>query len=78
VNTISMLELRRDAEHIVHRIQAGERLVLTYRGKPVARIEPVSDATADADDPFYSLDCLADTKGGTLSNREMDEILYGR
>lgn len=73
-----MLELRRDAERIVRRIQAGERLVLTYRGKPVARIEPVSDATADADDPFYTLDCLADTQGSTLSNREMDEILYGR
>ena len=78
MNTISMLELRRDAERIMHRIQAGERLVLTYRGKPIARIEPVSDATTDADDPFYTLDCLADSEGNTLSNREIDDILYGQ
>lgn len=78
MNTVSMLELRRDAGHIVHRIQAGERLVLTYRGKPVARLEPVADAATDADDPFYTLDRLADSEGEALSNREIDAILYGR
>jgi len=72
-----MLDLRRDAENVLHRIQAGESLVLTYRGKPVARLEPVSDGVADADDPFYRLDRLADTGGASLSNRAIDDILYG-
>ena len=71
-----MLELRRDAERIMRRIQAGERLVLTYRGCPVARLEPLSDSLAIADDPFYTLDHLADAEGNSLSNREMDAILY--
>lgn len=78
MNTVSMLDLRRDAERVLHRVQAGERLLLTYRGKPVARLEPVSERAADADDPFYDLDRLADAGGASLSNREIDAILYDR
>jgi antitoxin (DNA-binding transcriptional repressor) of toxin-antitoxin stability system len=76
MKTISMLEFRRDAERIIRQIQAGERLVLTYRGKPVARLEPVLETAVDADDPFYALYRLADAGGKPLSNREMDEIIY--
>lgn len=76
MKTISMLEFRRDAEQIIRQIQAGERLVLTYRGKPVARLEPVLETAVAADDPFYTLYRLADVEGKSLSNREMDEIIY--
>jgi prevent-host-death family protein len=78
VKTISMLEFRKDAEHVVRQIQAGERLILTYRGKPVARLEPMEETRVDVTDPFYSLDSLADAEGKSLSNREMDDILYAR
>jgi prevent-host-death family protein len=78
VKTISMLEFRKDAEHVVRQIQAGERLILTYRGKPVARLEPMEETRVDVTDPFYSLDRLADAEGKSLSNREMDDILYAR
>jgi len=73
-----MLEFRKDAEHVVRQIQAGERLILTYRGKPVARLEPMEETGVDVTDPFYSLDRLADAEGKSLSNREMDDILYAR
>ena len=73
-----MLEFRKDAEHVVRQIQAGERLILTYRGKPVARLEPMEESGVDVTDPFYSLDRLADAEGKSLSNREMDDILYAR
>ena len=73
-----MLEFRKDAEHVVRQIQAGERLILTYRGKPVARLEPMEEPGVDVTDPFYSLDRLADAEGKSLSNREMDDILYAR
>ena len=73
-----MLEFRKDAEHVVRQVQAGERLILTYRGKPVARLEPMEETTVDVTDPFYSLDRLADAEGKSLSNREMDDILYAR
>lgn len=78
MNTVSMLDLRQDAERVLNRIQAGERLVLTYRGKPVARLEPVSEDAVTADDPFYRLDDLADPGGVALDNQDMDVIVYGQ
>ncbi len=77
MKTISMLEFRRCAEQVIQELRQGERMVLTYRGQPVARLEPISDPTIDAADPFYSLDRLADVKGEPLTNRQMDEIIYG-
>lgn len=78
MKTISMLEFRKDAEQIIRQIQAGKRLLLTYRGKPVARLEPVLETVVNADDLFYSLYRLADAEGQSLSNSEMDAILYAR
>lgn len=76
MKTISMLEFRKDAEQIIRQIQAGKRLLLTYRGKPVARLEPILETTVEADDLFYSLYRLAEAEGQSLSNSEMDAILY--
>ena len=78
MKTISMLELRQDAERILRQIQSGERLLLTYRGKPVARLEPVLPATVNSEDPFYTLYQLADAEGLSLSNAEIDATLYAQ
>lgn len=43
MNQISMLEFRHDAERIIERVRKGERMILTYRGKPVVRLEPIYD-----------------------------------
>jgi antitoxin (DNA-binding transcriptional repressor) of toxin-antitoxin stability system len=74
---ITMLDLRRDAEGIVSRVLKGERFVLTRRGKAVARLEPVIDKRADADDAFYALTDLA-VGGESITNRQIDEAVYGR
>lgn len=76
MKTVSMLELRQNAQAIVEKVERGQPFLLTYRGRPVARIEPVG-TTTQKDDPFYSLGELADGKGKSLSNREIDEALYG-
>lgn len=76
MQTVSMLEFRKDAEQIIRQIQTGKRLILTYRGKPVARLEPILETAVDADDLFYRLYHLADGEGQSLSNSEMDAILY--
>ena len=76
MKTVSLVEFRRDARSVVRRVMKGERMVLTYRGRPVMRLEPFSDETVDPNDPFYSLDRLSDPKGGSLTNQEMDEIIY--
>jgi prevent-host-death family protein len=76
MQSISMVEFRHHAQDVVERVRRGQRLMLTYRGKDIARIEPVEPKTA-AGDPFYGLAGLADAEGGSLSNREMDEAVYG-
>jgi prevent-host-death family protein len=76
MKTITMLELRLDAEAIIAQVQKGQRMILTRRGKPVARLEPV-DEGPDADDSFYSITDLA-VPGGSLTNEEIDKILYGQ
>ena len=76
MKTVSMLELRQNAQAIVEKVERGQPFLLTYRGRPVARIEPV-ETSAEKDDPFYSLGELADHNGKSLTNREIDEALYG-
>ena len=73
-----MLELRKNAESLIEEVRRGRSLVLTYRGRAVARIEPIETAAAPPDDPFYGLSELADSRPGSLNNREIDKILYGR
>jgi len=75
--TVSMLELRRNALGIIKEVQQGRRLVLTYRGKPMARIEPL-ESSPGGEDPFYDLADLADIEGQSLTNREMDQVIYGK
>lgn len=76
MKTISMLELRKDAENIIRQVQQGEHFVLTYRGKPAARLEPVKAESISTDDPFYQLSSLADEQGESLTNEAMDALIY--
>jgi prevent-host-death family protein len=75
--TVTMLELRRNAEEIVDRVRRGEALVLTYRGRPVVRMEPIKSARAGTDDPFYRLPQIADSEASSVDNEEIDKLVYG-
>lgn len=77
VKTVTMLEFRRDAERIIDRVRQGQRLLLTYRGKPVMRLEPLQEPTADRDDPFYALADLGASISEPLNNDEIDRTVYG-
>lgn len=80
MKTITMLEFRRDAERIVRAVERGQRFLMTYRGRPVVHLEPVKpSAEIREDDPIYHLASLADSKpGASLTNEEIDQVLYGR
>jgi len=78
MKTVSMLDFRQDAGRIIAEVQKGQAMVLTYRGKPVLRLQPLREPEIAADDPFYALDSYADAEGVSLTNREMDETIYGR
>ena len=73
---ISLPEFRRDVEAVIRQAQQGQRLVLTYRGKPVLRLEPIRDQVVSADDPFYALGRLASHETTPLTNEEIDQIVY--
>lgn len=77
MKTVSMLDFRLHAEKIIAQVQKGQGVILTRRGKPVARIEPIVEKSADADDPFYSLDQLS-VPGASFSNAQIDDMLYGQ
>lgn len=71
-----MLEFRRDAEAVIRKVSRGQRLIMTYRGKAVMRLEPIQASTPRPDDPFYRLAQLATAQGKPLTNEEIDQIVY--
>ena len=77
MKSITVLEFRQKAKSILASVEKGQSIVLTYRGKPVARLEPIRQNVADVEDPFYRLNELAATNGKSLSNSEMDRLVYG-
>lgn len=75
-----MLEFRTNAEGILRRVARGERLLLSHRGKPAARLEPVHSPapTAAADDPFLNIARRAKpSPKGKTRHADIDRILYG-
>ena len=81
MKTVSMVEFRKDAEGILRRIARGERFVLSHRGHPAARLEPVSSAASSdpANDQFLSISRrAAPSPKGKTRHGEIDLIVYGR
>lgn len=78
MKSVSMLDFRLHAEKIISQVQKGQRVVLTRRGKPVARLEPIEEGGKSSDDPIYGLADLGDEAGESLDNSQIDEILYGK
>jgi prevent-host-death family protein len=72
---VSLLEFRRHASAIIRKVQLGKRLLLTHRGKPVMRLEPIQSNKVSPDDPFYGIARFA-ADGGPLTNAEIDQIVY--
>ena len=76
MKSVSMLEFRKHADAVLKQVVKGHSFVLTYRGKPIARLEPIAQNRIDTDDPIYGLTEIAES-GGSLTNAEMDKIIYG-
>jgi prevent-host-death family protein len=50
---VSVRQLKNETTRILRRVEAGERLTVTKRGKPVAVIEPLNQASVPASDSIY-------------------------
>ena len=77
---ISMVEFRRNAWRALNAVRRGERFLLTYRGQPIARLEPVRAEAIEipADDPLLRIDDFAvEGPGSALRNEEMDRLVHG-
>jgi prevent-host-death family protein len=80
MKTVSMLQFRKDAERVLRRVARGERFVLSHRGKPAARLEPVHQrASVEAgNDPFLNISRRAKpSPKGPTRHQDIDQILYG-
>ncbi len=81
MKTVTMLHFRRNAAGILRRIAKGERFVLSHRGRPAARLEPL-DRTGPPDlanDPFLGIARRATpSPKGKTRHQDIDRILYGR
>jgi len=81
MKTVTMLEFRKNAEGILRRVAKGERFVLSHRGRPAARLEPIAAAHADqsANDPFLTIGKRAvPSPKGRTRHADIDQIIYGR
>ena len=76
MRSVSMLEFRQHADTVLKQVVKGHSFVLTYRGRPIARLEPIEQKTIEADDPIYGLTDIAES-GGSLTNEAMDKMIYG-
>ena len=81
MKTVTMLEFRKDAEGILRRIAKGERLLLSHRGRPAARLEPLLPESSinPTHDPFLNVgDRSLPSPKGKTHHRDIDRLLYGR
>ena len=81
MKTISMVELRSGAAKVLSRLSKGERLILSHRGKPVARLEPFhsTEDVAPESDPFLTVGSRATpSRKGATPHDQIDAFLYGQ
>lgn len=74
-----MLEFRRNARRALEAVRRGERVLLTYRGEPIARLEPVrpEPSALRDDDALLRIEEFAVAgPGGRITNREIDHLVY--
>lgn len=78
MKTITMLNFRRNAATALREVQRGCKLILSYRGKPVAELGPVAAKKSQfaPDDPLFELLDKAErdpllNSGRSLTNRKL-------
>jgi len=76
MKSISIRDFRRGASRVLKRVAKGQSFVLTYRGKPRARLVPIDVPVPTADDSFYRLAEIASDTGEPLGNAGIDGAVY--
>lgn len=81
-SVVNIHDAKTRLSQLVARAERGERITIARAGKAVATLGPVrrsARASLPPDDPLLNLDEFAvDGAGGSLSNADIDRLLYGR
>lgn len=77
MKTVSLLEFRKNAQATLQKVASGQCIILTRRGRAIARLEPIGDERIAPDDPIYALGDIA-VDGHSMTNEQMDREIYGR
>ena len=79
METISMLDVRKNTKSLVGRLLRGESFRLTYRNRPVGELLPTArKGSISSDDPVYRVADHAEDLGGGLEARAADGLIYRR
>ncbi|HMV44759.1 MAG TPA: hypothetical protein PK079_01550 [Leptospiraceae bacterium] len=79
-NDITMLDLRKNSTLLLKKLKGKEKILLSFRGKPIATIHPISEESDWETDPFLQfLNSIPESpkKKTRISNKEIDSIIYG-
>jgi antitoxin (DNA-binding transcriptional repressor) of toxin-antitoxin stability system len=78
MKTISTSELRSKTRGLVRSLENGEAVGLTYRGRKLAQIFPVRQTNGiSVSDPLYRFHRHARRQAKPLTDRDMDQLVYG-
>jgi len=81
MTSITMLELRKNSNVLLEKLKRKEKILLSFRGKPVATIHPISqesDWETDSFLQFINSISKSSSKKTKLSNEEIDSLVYGK
>ena len=70
MGTITAKQLKQKTGEVIRRIKSGERLTLTYRGKPLAVIEPTTENDLEENNKVNKSVIAWDDIESTLSSTE--------
>ncbi|MFZ4774867.1 MAG: hypothetical protein ACOYM3_05875 [Terrimicrobiaceae bacterium] len=77
METISLLDVRRNAKILVGRLIRGESFRITYRNRLVGELFPLrKNQPIEISDPVYAVSEHAEDLGGTLDARAADALIY--
>lgn len=78
MKTISTSELRSRTRSLVRTLAGGVSVSLTYRGHKLASILPLKLKNGvAANDPLYRFHRRASKRAKSLTDREIDRLVYG-
>ena len=79
---VNVHEAKTHFSKLLARVEKGERITVARAGKPVARLVPAKPRTSSGvpdDDPLLNLDQFGfEGPASSLSNKEIDGLVYGR